>query len=100
MRRIWPFVALLVFGCSPSEPPTEQSNALEQMGGSESATTSEGSSGVGVTSPALGGASPVTGGESVGGGGMGGVGQAAKDAARGAASKAGGSSVNQADSGE
>ena len=90
------FCLVIVAGCAEkpeplAEPPAgKQDEAVTQVPGGQ------GQESVGVVSPAAGLSSPVTGSDSVtGAGGGGSVGQAAKDQARSAASKAGGSSLDQ-----
>lgn len=72
-------VGVILAGCQ-APPDTSKTE--------EPGQSTQEESGVGVMSPAAGGASPVTGSESVGGAGMGGVGRAAKDKAREVAGQA------------
>lgn len=95
LAAITVFVACLV-GCAEKPEPMADPPAGDQTQSPETAQGASGES-VSVISPAAGLSSPVTGSDSVAGGSSGGsgVGQAAKDQARRAASKAGGSSLGQ-----
>lgn len=88
------FGSLLV-GCAEKPEPLAETPEGEQTSAPQ--TTGGGGDSVGVISPAAGAISPVTNSESVAGGSSGGsgVGQAAKDQARRAASQAGGGSLDQ-----
>ncbi|MBV6458349.1 MAG: hypothetical protein HONBIEJF_01476 [Fimbriimonadaceae bacterium] len=102
--------AVILVGCSqnggssekPNEamdPPVDQVPGSTNTGGGDSDPVGSTQGGVGtVTAGATaGGMTPMTGTDSVGGGGYG-VGSAAKDQAREAASQAGAGSMGQADS--
>ena len=89
-------ILFVVVGCAEKPEPMADPPAGEQTQTQESAQGS-GDSGVNVISPGSGAISPVTGSDSVAGGSSGGsgVGQAAKNQAKNAAAKAGGSSLDQ-----
>lgn len=84
---------LLLAGC---EPTTGQEAAVPAEGATANQPVPEtgGSSSVQIHTGGAGGIAPVTGTENLGGGG-GGVNQAAKNSARNAADRAGGSSLDQ-----
>jgi hypothetical protein len=86
MRRWIPlFVLTAAIGCAPKEPAPEATPAPTPKDAA-SASRPAGGSVAPMASGAATGMTPVSGAESVGGSGMGGLGNAAKDAARRAAS--------------
>lgn len=110
--KVWHFLAAaslaVLVGCSSEEPAEDAAgdvantpNTAQANPGAPPAaqpqgnTGGGGNSGVQIHTGGAGGIAPVTGTESLQGGGGGGVHQAAKDSARKAADKAGGSSLDQ-----
>ena len=98
----WTALLMLVFalvGCAEKPEPMADPPAGEQAQPSDTVQNTQGggNESVNVISPAAGAISPVTGSDSVAGGSSGGsgVGQAAKNQAKNAAAKAGGSSLDQ-----
>jgi hypothetical protein len=76
------FVLVAAIGCSPQEPVAEEPQT------EPTAAAPSASAPAPIGSGAATGLTPMTGTENVGGGGMGGVGQAAKDRARDVAGSA------------
>ena len=102
MKRIGLLIAIVatvIVGCS--SPPAEVGDGPSQAD-SEDVSRGNGEGGVqALTGGAgAGGATPVAGNENLGGGSGGGVGNAAKDAARGASTKVSGTDQGQSDQGQ
>jgi len=90
-------VAGLISGCQKAPTAEPAPGVAQQPAAQQPAPAAGGSGGVNPIGPPVGGPiQPMSGSDSVEGAGAGGVGNAAKDAARGAAAKGGGSSVDQA----